>query len=190
MTALAGFFVSAFWVVWPLSLIALAFIVPWRLHTATVRLGHYETYSSVFFQKAQALVSDRDTPLEIIQMISFLNDRIDRRDGAQFIFGLLLRPMDRSAGDEVVREFHDTIEPFFAKRPELEKAYREAMANWVMALIANSKGAMGILVRQATKSSLWMLDEERVAKKVTADKRHRDAKGRSDRRNGGDHAYA
>jgi len=88
-----------------------------------------------FFAAVKPLVSDDETPAEILKMIDTLNTSIADRRSAMMLFSCLTDSRWRHA---VPNEMNKIRCEFFHRRPELERPYHEAIYCWFMAVTALS----------------------------------------------------
>jgi len=118
---------------------------------AVFKANSVEEYSEAikdFYESIDPIVSDDETPIELLRLIDYLNLTISDRS----IAGALLKhasrgrwsvssamPFDRKIATE-----------FFVRRPELEKPYGNAVLSWFRAVTALSplKGQLARVVIQ------------------------------------------
>lgn len=153
----------------------LAFGLPMMLRRATRRQRHFEKQSEIFFRKTAALADDDDTPEELLIGLQALNDTIHRRDGGKVLLAIFLGPPPESdRATELRAEFDAHVRPFFERRPELRRAFTEAVGAWVHAILCQAKGPFGLLARLLLTNSLSLMDPTRLAGRVAQRKLPRD----------------
>jgi hypothetical protein len=137
-----------------------------RLKTALNR--EYRKSTDGFFDAVEPLVSDDETPVEVLELIDMMNKSITDRRSALMLCSFLAdsrwRQFEPSPRNKVRVEF-------FHRRPELESPFHEAIYNWFMAVTALSP-FFGKVVR-------LIMDERNVERAVNVAsakvaKRHRD----------------
>lgn len=112
-----------------------------------------------FFAAAKPLVSDDETPDEILMTIAMLSELISDRSGARKLLGFLANDRWRKIDGEKNKVFVE----FFHRRPELEEPFKTAMVQWFMAVTCLSP-FFGKMVRIAMDEA----NVERAARNVSA----------------------
>lgn len=149
--------------------LTLSYLLPALLRRATIRKQRYEKCADLFHHKAAALLADSDTPLEIIDMISALNE-ILVNPGAYRVVASVVFSDQRKNGRRFkaeAREHYDAVvSPFFDRRPELAAAFSEAVVAFVSAVVYNGRGVRGAAVRLLMGDVVRILDAKKVASRI------------------------
>lgn len=123
----------------------------WYFTHRTERLRRYRECARLFYDKAQPLLDDPDTPEEILFMIDFMNMHITVKSAARD----LVKAMAISRNSDEVSKMRRrakfaAAQAFLQKRPELGRAYAECMAAGLLAVSYNSgiTGMWGWLARR------------------------------------------
>lgn len=163
-----------------LTLLALltAFAVPRLFSGKTANLRRYEEYATTFYQKADALLSDDETPDELVDSIESMVLLVsDKRAAPLFLRSLFRRASEangRRNKKQLDENFRAVVEPFFARRQELARAYEEATAACVMAMIWNGTGLSGYMLRTLFRGVVSIVDVAKIMRRIEATKRNDD----------------
>lgn len=93
------------------------------------RLHHAE----LFFKGANTLVSDDETPEEMLRLLDSLNSTISDKDGPRILMTYLLRGRQIMDNDESAK-FRKIVAEFLDRRPELLDSWEQGVANWFLAI--------------------------------------------------------
>lgn len=153
------------WIVVAVS--AGALLAGWYFRHRAERLRKYRECATHFYDKAQPLISDPDTPEEALVMIEFMNQHITETRAVRRFIRTLARSRNT---DEITkmkrRAKFAAIDLFFDKRPELRTAFAECMAAGLFAMSYNS-GFTGIWGWLARRGILGIVEaENEIAPKV------------------------
>ena len=109
------------------------------------KFRRYQGHVQEFYRSIQPLLKDDETPGEVLQVIGFLNSRIDDRHAMyRFLkFVGLGKVFSHTKTERMVPVVHQ----FFARRPELEESYRDALMHGMMALSFNAPLPVGLIFR-------------------------------------------
>lgn len=109
----------------------------------------YATAASAFFAAADTLASCDDVPSELTDALSAMNETIsDRRAANGLLAYLSAEARWKDMNSESFLRRKKTLTEFFARRPELEATYHQAVVNWFLAITALSP-LVGKLARVA-----------------------------------------
>lgn len=121
----------------------------------------YQDATNEFFDAARPLISDDDTPSEIIDMIAGLSATIQNRSMASRLASF---PLHVKYSDRSLRTFK-VAEEFFSSRPELEESFYKMFYSWFAAVTALSP-----LAGFAARYSLTNKDSMQAAAAKTSKK--------------------
>ena len=96
--------------------------------------NEYADASRDFFNAAKPLISDDETPDEIIQVIKMLNFTIHDKNVASYLIAYPLHPKMSTK----TQRFIKVSEEFFCDRRELEESYQKMFMSWFIAVTALS----------------------------------------------------
>lgn len=140
-----------------LAIIGIFFVrfIKWYF-TLKVKLAtEYIEATEKFYASAKPLISDSETPKEVIDTIKFLNEKINDKKTVSYLFRSLSSSRMRYNGlSEEMKIHHE----FFAKRPELEKRFQNLVTSWFIAVTALSP-----LVGGACRISINSDNVEKIA---------------------------
>ncbi|MFG1211042.1 hypothetical protein V5F72_01310 [Xanthobacter flavus] len=105
-----------------------------RARVHLVRLHRYEKSANDFWQKAQPLLSDADTPLPVLDTLAFVNKKITTAKSSWALIAamVLVRNGHAPAVD------NSEMKAFFARRPELAPAFYGSVASGMLAITYSS----------------------------------------------------
>lgn len=95
----------------------------------------YRKATEKFFASVKPLVSDDETPAEVLRVIDTLNKSIADGRSAMMLCAFLANGRWRHFHPS---EMNKVRAEFFHRRPELERPYHEAIYSWFMAVTALS----------------------------------------------------
>lgn len=95
-------------------------------------IRQYRRSANAFFEKAKPLLSDEEVPDSLRDHVYFLSESIDDPDTVY----LALHVIRNGKGKRVPSPAQKQSREFFARRPELEKAYHDAILSWFIAITA------------------------------------------------------
>lgn len=108
---------------------ALIALLAWLTALDTARLEKYDSLSSKFYESAQPLADDADTPAEVLEVVGVMNRLITSKNGAILILKTMNQRAESNSGDSC----HPSVVPFFERRPELTRAFVEASSSALLA---------------------------------------------------------
>lgn len=94
------------------------------------RLARYEHWTDRFFAAAKPLVSDPDTPPDVLDLLATVNDVITAKPASRLLYYTLKKQLLCPRAASVDRPF----EAFFAQRPELSEPFGDACYAGLMAI--------------------------------------------------------
>jgi len=147
-------------------LLLLAFPLPMYFRWKSDNLRRYEECAARFYKKSDALLSDDETPTHIIETIETLNHFLSRKDGADLVFFTLFRKPDDDARAKSAIEFDEKSLPFITERPELAKAYLEAITSCFLAMVWNGRGIKGMALKSVFRNSVSAMDMMRAVRRI------------------------
>ncbi len=109
------------------------------LNTLKEEAELFDKHGSIFFQSAKPLFEDKETPVELLQVLTALGFCITDRAGARVVAGVFSNPklfLEMSV-DEMHRR--KITAEFFSKRRELEEPYYRAVWNAPLAASYKSR---------------------------------------------------
>lgn len=109
--------------------------LPIYLKLNIVLAREYERATEDFYSAVKPLVSDDETPTEVLKTVGGLNELITQKRSAWFLLSYLADGRWRRISDP---ERNKVFVEFFHRRPELEKSYRIALKSWFRAVTALS----------------------------------------------------
>ena len=110
------------------------------------REKEYGKDAADFFEAVNPLISDDDTPTEVLEIIDFLNDGIMDRKSATRLFENIIKYRGWQDKCTPPSEKMKILEEFFRGRPELEKPFYKMLMHWFLAVTAFSP-LIGLAVR-------------------------------------------
>lgn len=115
---------------------------------ATRRLHLFESWANEFFANMKPLLEDKETPVPVLQMLSFLNKKLDDTGTAHLAvlalhFSSSSKPETAPARDKIAE-----IIEFLKRRPELATAFFRASVAGFMALSYSAAPLAGWLIRK------------------------------------------
>jgi hypothetical protein len=116
----------------------------------------YHKAAEGFFSSVKPLISDDETPIEILKTLDALNKMLTERRSARLL--LMYLADERWRRGDFAKKNKIYVE-FFQTRPELEESYKMAFENWFTAVTCLSP-FFGKVVRLA-------MDEHNVERAVT-----------------------
>jgi hypothetical protein len=102
------------------------------------RVKEYGKDTADFFEAVNPLISDDDTPTEILEILDSLNDGIMDRKSARSLLDQIIKYRGWKDKFTPPSEKMKIIEEFFRRRPELEKPFYKMLMHWFMAVTAFS----------------------------------------------------
>ena len=94
-------------------------------------LQMFEYHSNLFFQAADPLIDDDQTPDTGLRILRLISDDMGRGNSARrLLFTLISRPKNKASVDRMRAEMN----VFFDRRPELEESFRSACENGLLAM--------------------------------------------------------
>lgn len=159
--------------VWVIAILlsAILAVLPWIIRRENRRIKLAVEYRDKFRKNAEALLSDDETPLKVINVIQMMHEQIDSPSFVRSVFwdaltGRLRRIVQDTTGE--------TFKELDALRPELRKAFAHCAVNFLIACsFANT--ILGPLVRRLML--IFAADSERGTSRVAAWEVQRQSKG-------------
>jgi hypothetical protein len=113
----------------------------WYARKRNKQRRRYEIHITTFYESVRPLISDEDTPVEILRLLRFLNGEISNPTAARFAV-LAMRSSSKSYLDaknnSEISSLDSIVEEFLRKRPELGKKLIQAIAAAMLAVSYNS----------------------------------------------------
>ena len=152
--------------------IIIIYCIPAFFDKRTKRLKEYEFYAKEFRKNARPLITDKETPLEILESIRLLNDTIHDKSSAKviilaFFHHRKMKKTQINMSEE--NNIHQEITNFFNQRPELKKAYMNAIPCYFAAIVTNSSGIFALLARFSLSVFGSIIDKKLLLKKLEPD---------------------
>lgn len=114
--------------------IGLIYFVRWYARQKVVAAHEYRKATEKFYASVRPLVSDDETPAEIVDLIKYLNLTINDRRIAR---RLASYPLHQKWSDNY-QKYNKIICEFFEARPELAQNHSDVILSWFMAVTALS----------------------------------------------------
>lgn len=104
-----------------------------RAKNASSRQRRRLSYAENFFDAANVLASDDETPDEMLEFLSAMNSTIADEDGPRILMSYLTRGHQIRIDNDAPR-FRKIVTEFLERRDELKDSWTRAIASWFLAV--------------------------------------------------------